>query len=55
MTRTGNTYEVRTDELQDDALAVLQWAKSEGLSLTDFSATPASLETVFMRVAGEQR
>ena len=55
VTRTGNTYEVRTDDLQDDALAVLQWAKSEGLSLTDFSATPASLETVFMRVAGEQR
>ena len=54
VTRSGSTYEVRTDHLQEHSLAILQWAQSERLALRDFSATPASLETVFMRVAGEQ-
>lgn len=53
VTRSGSTYEVRTDHLQEHSLAILQWAQSKRLALRDFSATPASLETVFMRVAGE--
>ena len=53
VTRSGSTYEVRTDHLQEHSLAILQWAQSKRRALRDFSATPASLETVFMRVAGE--
>lgn len=55
VTRSGTTYEVRTEHLQEHSLAILQWAQGARLPLRDFSATPASLETVFMRVAGEQR
>lgn len=51
--RSGSRVEISTDVLQEDALRVLEWARSRGLSLGSFAATPASLESVFLAIAGK--
>lgn len=43
---------IATQQLQGHAFEVLSWARSHGLELEDFAARPATLETVFLRVAG---
>lgn len=43
---------ISTDHLQASTLAALQWAESNGITLEDFAAHPATLEDVFLRVAG---
>lgn len=50
--RSGARVEFSTRDLQADAFRVLQWAHSEGVVLKEFAARPASLETVFLEVAG---
>ncbi|MCH6197691.1 ABC transporter ATP-binding protein [Corynebacterium mastitidis] len=47
-TRDGTLHEVRTRDLQRDALAALEWARTEQIGLSEFSAQPATLESVFL-------
>lgn len=49
----NNTVTIETQRLQDHTLAVLQWAQENGIQLEDFAASPATLEQVFMSIAGE--
>lgn len=43
---------ISTDLLQQHTYEVLRWADASGLTLEDFAARPASLETVFLKIAG---
>lgn len=47
----GTKVSVHTSRLQDDASAILQWAREQQLELTQFAAQPASLERVFHGIA----
>ena len=38
-------------DLQRDALAALEWARTERIGLSEFSAQPATLESVFLSLA----
>lgn len=49
----GDDYVIYTHRLQRDTHQLLDWAATEGVDLDGFSAHPASLEAVFMSVAGE--
>ncbi len=42
-----------TDRIQEDTYRVLEWARVNGVELENFSARPATLETVFLNVAGK--
>ena len=46
-------YVIHTRRLQHDTHQLLDWAAGNDVALDGFSATPASLEAVFMSVAGE--
>lgn len=46
-------YVIHTRRLQNDTHQLLDWAAGNDVSLDGFSATPASLEAVFMSVAGK--
>lgn len=50
--RDGRQVEITTGELQSDTHRVLTWAAENNLDLPGFAARPASLETVFMDIAG---
>ncbi|WP_448851636.1 ABC transporter ATP-binding protein [Corynebacterium sp. 335C] len=52
VTRGAGGVSVATRDLQGDALRVLRWAEAEGLRLERFEARAASLETVFLAIAG---
>ena len=51
----GTKLSVHTSRLQDDASAILQWARERNLELAQFVAQPANLERVFHGVAATQR
>ncbi|WPF66001.1 MULTISPECIES: ABC transporter ATP-binding protein [unclassified Corynebacterium] len=46
--RDGAEHTVLTRDLPRDTHAALNWAQSQGIRLSNFSAQPASLETVFL-------
>lgn len=48
----GEHHILRTSRLQQDTWSVLEWARAHNIVLEDFAARPASLETVFLAVAG---
>lgn len=50
--RDLSTVTIRTSRLQRDTLALLEWAHDNGVELKDFSARSASLEQVFIDIAG---
>ncbi|MEJ4098769.1 ABC transporter ATP-binding protein [Corynebacterium mastitidis] len=50
-TRSGTLHEVRTRDLQRDALAALEWAHSQQIELGEFRAQQATLESVFLSLA----
>lgn len=43
---------ISTKELQNDTRKLLQWAHTQGVTLRNFMAKPASLEQVFLNIAG---
>lgn len=43
---------ISTDQLQAHTLELLRWAAAKGVHLADFAARPATLESVFMDIAG---
>ncbi|OHF39872.1 ABC transporter ATP-binding protein [Corynebacterium sp. HMSC074A01] len=53
-TAEGMQVAVHTSRLQDDAFAILAWAREHNLELTQFAAQPASLERVFHDIAEAQ-
>lgn len=50
----GNHVHIRTDQLQAHTFEVLRWANEGGVELKNFAARPASLETLFLRIAGDK-
>ena len=46
---------IETAQLQRHSLDILTWAQERHLTLDDFSAAPASLETVFLGIAGVEK
>lgn len=52
LTRDGRRVEITTSRLQADTRRILNWAAEHDLHLTAFAARPASLETVFLDIAG---
>ena len=50
----GNQHTVSTRDLPQDTLTILEWARDNNFNLENFAARPASLETVFMGIAGNQ-
>lgn len=50
--REGDRHTLSTANLQRDTHALLTWAAEYGVALDGFSARPATLETVFMSIAG---
>ncbi|WP_246956859.1 ABC transporter ATP-binding protein [Brachybacterium sp. Marseille-Q7125] len=53
LTRTGASLELSTPDLQRDLSALLDWAAQHCLELENLSARAASLESVFLEIAGE--
>ncbi|RAV31670.1 ABC transporter ATP-binding protein [Corynebacterium heidelbergense] len=49
----GTRFVIRTPELQRHCLQVLSWADSQGIQLLNFAAQPASLDNVFLNIAGK--
>lgn len=49
---TDSTTTIHTHQLQAHALKLLTWADTHNLQLLHFTAAPASLEDIFMNVAG---
>lgn len=52
-TDSGGRVHVRTHRLQDDLSVLLQWAATNGLHLDGLDARAASLESVFLDIAGD--
>ena len=50
--RENNRVVISTAQLQDHTLRLLQWAADQGVELENFTARPATLESVFMSIAG---
>lgn len=50
--RDNNRVVISTTQLQDHTLQLLQWAADQGVELENFAARPATLESVFMGIAG---
>lgn len=44
--------EITTDRLEDDLLALLSWSREQGVELSGLDARAASLESVFLEIAG---
>lgn len=55
ITTEQKLHTIYTKQLPQDTLAVLEWARKNQLELEHFSARPASLEKVFMSIAGDKR
>lgn len=55
ITTKQKRHTIYTKQLPQDTLAVLEWARKNQLELEHFSARPASLEKVFMSIAGDKR
>lgn len=55
ITTEQKRHTIYTKQLPQDALAVLEWARKNQLELKHFSARPASLEKVFLSIAGDKR
>lgn len=55
ITTEQKSHTIYTKQLPQDTLAVLEWARKNQLELEHFSARPASLEKVFMSIAGDKR
>ena len=55
ITTEQKRHTIYTKQLPQDTLAVLEWARKNQLELEHFSARPASLEKVFMSIAGDKR
>ena len=55
ITTEQKRHTIYTKQLPQDALAVLEWARKNQLELEHFSARPASLEKVFLSIAGDKR
>lgn len=53
-TRDGREITITTSDLQGDTHRVLNWAAERRVQLTAFAARPASLETVFLDIAGTE-
>ncbi|MGP6174715.1 ABC transporter ATP-binding protein [Corynebacterium sp. A21] len=54
VTRDQHKVTVATNHLQRDTQLVLGWATGHNLQLRGFAARPASLETVFLQIAGAE-
>lgn len=54
ITTEQKSHTIYTKQLPQDTLAVLEWARKNQLELEHFSARPASLEKVFMSIAGDK-
>lgn len=50
---SGQQVTISTTALQEDALTILSNAQRLGIALPNFAARPASLDQVFMQIAGE--
>ena len=50
--RTGSRLTITTADLQQALSLLLDWARAEGISLKSLSARAASLESVFLEIAG---
>lgn len=50
--RDNTHVTISTDQLQTHTLELLRWAEDKGVRLADFAARPATLESVFMDIAG---
>ncbi|WP_018296963.1 ABC transporter ATP-binding protein [Corynebacterium lubricantis] len=55
ITRDGNAISISTDNLQADVLTILHWAEDNNITLEGFSADVASLEQVFLDIAGKDQ
>ena len=53
--RDGDVLRVRTDDLQGDLTAFLDWAAGRGVRLTDLRAAPASLADIYQGIRTEQQ
>lgn len=53
--RAGRMVEVATTDLQTTLTDLLLWARGEGVTLPDLTATPASLESVFLSITAGRR
>ena len=53
--RSGNRLTITTGVLQQTLTVLLDWARAEDISLTSLSARSASLESVFLDIAGRER
>ena len=53
--RDGDVLRVRTDDLQGDLTAFLDWAAGRGVRLTDLRAAPASLADIYHGIRTEQQ
>ncbi|KAB8161748.1 ATP-binding cassette domain-containing protein [Streptomyces sp. 3MP-14] len=51
----GRQVEIRTQDLQSALTELLLWARGRGVALEALDARSASLEEVFLEIAGEQR
>lgn len=54
LARDGRKFTITTSQLQADTYRLLEWAAMHEVMLKGFTARPASLETVFMDIAGTQ-
>lgn len=48
----GDEHTIYTDELQADTLQILEWARENSVELKHFAAHPATLEQLFLQIAG---
>ncbi|WIM70751.1 ABC transporter ATP-binding protein [Corynebacterium suedekumii] len=54
ITRAGHDYTIATNHLAEDTLAVLDWAAHHRIAPAGFAARPATLESVFLSIAGHE-
>jgi len=54
ITRAGRDYSIATNHLAEDTLTVLDWAAHHRIALSGFAARPATLESVFLSIAGRE-
>lgn len=53
ITREGRRHTVATSDLTGDSHRILDWALRSGIELHHFAARPATLESVFLDIAGQ--
>ncbi len=52
VTSEGDAHTVFTEHLQEDTLRILEWARENSVELQGFAARPATLEQLFLQIAG---